>query len=985
MKSNEINYLTTIIGCFYFSPKTMTIKFLPFLLFICFPTLLTAQQFGGNPPSIKWMQINTDSLRVLFPKGHKQQALRVFNTSLYMNRYERSSIGSKTEKFNIILQPHTVISNGFVALAPFRSVFQTTPPSNPFSLGTNNWLSELSIHETWHALQNMNFKTGIGKTFHTLFGGTGQSFITHLLIPDWYWEGDAVFMETQLTREGRGRLPSFMAPFKSLWLADIGYTYAKIRNGSLKDLVPNKYALGYMMVGYGRNRYGYNFWQPVLQETLLNKHFIKKNNKQRAKRPFHLFKYGFYPLTAALKYNTGKRIKDFYQAANTHFKKQWQSSIKPKLRSSADTLKSPTPSTVLNYRYPTFTKEGELLAVKYGYAVNPAIVQINKDGNEHTITQIGNTLQHYYSYGGQKIVWAEYRPDIRWGWKSYSIIRLHDMQKNKTITLSHKSRYFSPALSTDGKRIIAVEATSENGCRLVLLDATDGHRIKTIPNPNHYFFTYPVFGNTKNIVIAGAKDSLSNMALVKTNIQTGKETNLTPFAPKAIGVPVNTKENIFFPAAYNNGIQLYALRKTNHQIYRIATRPMGNYSLAVDTTEDKIIFDEYTVNGFQLLSRKMDTSKWETVSSKDIKQIRNPYIAKALNHDQNGSILNKIPTKIHPSKSYHPIKHLFKVHSWSFLSLYPEISLFLQSGDLMGTLQAAAGAGYNLNENTPFVEANFLYGGIFPYLKAGVRKTFGRNAYLSESTPVYWDEMNWYSGFDIPLNISGNLYQRQLSIGGTFHHSTLNYHPSQQIKKQSKDISYYSARLSFNQLRHKTVQDIYPKFGLAFSLIYNHTLGKAGASQLTSNLNLFLPGIFPNHSLYFISAYSERKNSDKYKFNDNFSYAAGYHSVPYKGIYTLGVNYQMPILYPDIGLTWIYLLRVRLHGFYNYSHAELLPGLSSKYGTFRSAGLSLYFDTHLFNAVTVPIGIRYAQLFDTDPGAPGKDYKFSISFPINLF
>lgn len=197
-------------------------KHLLFLLFFC-PYIVHAQQFGGNPPSVKWMQIKTDSLQIIYPKGSKTKALQTLHTSLYVNRHERYSIGNKVQKFTILLQNNTVTSNGFVALSPFRAVFQTTPPSNNYSLGTNNWLNELSIHETWHALQNMNFKTGIGKTFHTLFGGNGQSFITSLLIPDWYWEGDAVFMETKLTNQGRGRLPSFMEPFKSLYYAGKDY------------------------------------------------------------------------------------------------------------------------------------------------------------------------------------------------------------------------------------------------------------------------------------------------------------------------------------------------------------------------------------------------------------------------------------------------------------------------------------------------------------------------------------------------------------------------------------------------------------------------------------------------------------------------------------------------------------------------------------------------------------------------------------------
>ena len=32
-------------------------------------TAATAQVFGGNPPSLKWRQLNTDTARIIFPMG----------------------------------------------------------------------------------------------------------------------------------------------------------------------------------------------------------------------------------------------------------------------------------------------------------------------------------------------------------------------------------------------------------------------------------------------------------------------------------------------------------------------------------------------------------------------------------------------------------------------------------------------------------------------------------------------------------------------------------------------------------------------------------------------------------------------------------------------------------------------------------------------------------------------------------------------------
>lgn len=111
----------------------------------------SAQEFGGNPSNIHWMQINTDTVRIIFPHGMETQAQQVANTVTYLNRYDRASIGNKELKINMVLQNRTVESNGFVSLSPFRSILEITPPSDNYSLGSAPWIPLLSMHEYRHA------------------------------------------------------------------------------------------------------------------------------------------------------------------------------------------------------------------------------------------------------------------------------------------------------------------------------------------------------------------------------------------------------------------------------------------------------------------------------------------------------------------------------------------------------------------------------------------------------------------------------------------------------------------------------------------------------------------------------------------------------------------------------------------------------------------------------------------------------------------
>ena len=79
----------------------------------------------------------------------------------------------------------------------------------------------------------------------------GLALAINASVPDWFYEGDAVYNETVHTQQGRGRIPFFLNQYKSLWKANINYSWMKLRNGSLKDYVPNHYPLGYLLVLHG--------------------------------------------------------------------------------------------------------------------------------------------------------------------------------------------------------------------------------------------------------------------------------------------------------------------------------------------------------------------------------------------------------------------------------------------------------------------------------------------------------------------------------------------------------------------------------------------------------------------------------------------------------------------------------------------------------------------------------------------------------------
>src|SRR5258705_5820911 len=263
---------------------------------------LFPQQFGGNPPSLKWKQIDDDTVRIIFPGEMDSSAQRISNIIHYLAKNNPAKLGNQLRKVNIVLQSQTTIANGYVSLAPFRSEFHITPVTNNFELGSISWPDALSVHEYRHVQQFNNFRNGLSNLFYYLFGESGWLVGINASVPGWFYEGDAVYNETITTRQGRGRIPFFVNQYKSLWLYDKDYSWMKLRNGSLKDYVPNHYPLGYLLVNYGREKYGLDFWSKVTKDA-------------------SAFKGLFYPFQKAVRRYSGVSYKTFRDEAFDYYKK----------------------------------------------------------------------------------------------------------------------------------------------------------------------------------------------------------------------------------------------------------------------------------------------------------------------------------------------------------------------------------------------------------------------------------------------------------------------------------------------------------------------------------------------------------------------------------------------------------------------------------------------------------------------------------------
>jgi hypothetical protein len=474
-------------------------------------TLFTISQLYGQlfepassvPPGTDWQQINTDTVRLVFPKGLEDQANRIVNMVHYQAANNLGSIGNRFRKTDIFLLNQTVISNGYVTVAPYHSKFYTTFPQRSF-YGSMDWLDILSIHEYRHALQFSNTMNGITKLTYYLTGEMLWGSAFSLAVPPWFFEGDAVMQETTLGFSGRGRTRSFSAELRTIGSLKKPFGYEKMVNGSFKDMIPNHYVLGYDMVKFGRSEFGNEIWKDVFKDATA-------------------YKGGLYPFSRSLKKRTGMRTPKFYRTMIENAPRpEFAELLYPRF---STTFQKSDPTS---YSLPRFQTNNSLFAVKESFNQAAKIVQIDlKNGNETPVVPVGFGMGEY-DVNDKLLVWSEITIDPRWSDRSYSNIWKHDLSTGKTTQLTDKTKLFAPVISPDGTRILVIEVDELMQNSLIILDASTGKQLEKISNPEAFNFRYPVWQGNDQAILVAQKNNRN--AIIRIDLNSGEHRELVPFS-----------------------------------------------------------------------------------------------------------------------------------------------------------------------------------------------------------------------------------------------------------------------------------------------------------------------------------------------------------------------------------------------------------------------------------------------------------------------
>ncbi|MDN3582700.1 TolB family protein [Mucilaginibacter flavus] len=936
---------------------------LPVLLAVA--SVANAQEFGGNPPSIKWKQINTPAAKVIFPAGMDSAGNSVANIVQQMNGFIKPTIGNKQKQISIVLQNQTTIANAYVGLAPFRSEFFLTPEQNSFDIGSLPWQQQLAIHEFRHVQQYNNFNVGVSRFMRIVFGEGGQAFANDLSVPNWFFEGDAVFNETHVSEQGRGRLPYFYNGYRALWVANKDYSYMKLRNGSYRDYVPDHYPLGYMLVSYGRDKYGDDIWRKITHDAAG-------------------FYTGFYPFQNAVKKYTGTSFKSFTNQAFDHFKNQF----------ADDLLKASTTKDIkqgkhfdADREYPAFVDDSTLIYMKSSYDHVPAFTV--KTGNtERKLSTRSYSLDNYFDYHKGMIVYASYRPDLRWGYRDYSELMLLDVKTGQEHRITRKAKYFSPAFRADGKSIVAVQVGPSGKSDLHILDL-DGKLLKAVPNQHKLFFTYPKFYGDNELITA-VRNPEGKMTLVLINITTGEPQYLLPFTYKPIGFTALKGDTVYFTSTAEKQDRLFALMISTKRFFELlptsGDATIGSYQPAL--SDHKMAWVGFTANGYSITEANKKDLKW--VDATDVyTNTKLPLLGiSAIGKDSSANILGAIVDKPLAVTNYSKAHGLFNFHSLIPNISDPNYSFAITGENVLNTFQSEISFNYNSNEGYKQFGFEGVYGALFPYISAGADYTLDRRGF-TKGNFVYWNETQLHAGLEVPLVLSQGKNFTGLTFGSDLYFNSTNFQQAYAAQFADKRYTYLNNYISFSNQTQRAKKNIYAPFAQSISFNYKTAVSGTNATQFLASGNFYFPGLVTNHSFVINLAHQEKSKDNVISYSNDFPFSKGYTAENLDVMNKVGVNYHFPIAYPDGGFgNLFYLLRLRGAVFFDYTHAKednLLINGKNFNQNFRSAGGTLYFDTKFFNQNSVSFGVRYSRLLDEDIfGGTGRN-RIELVLPVTFF
>ena len=906
------------------------------------------------PFSVKWRKMVSPNFNVFFEKEMDSVANYTINYLENNLKKIKQNPEDKIRKTNIILHGQNSVSNAFVTSSPRRSEFYANArPESGHFLHNNNWIDLLVDHEYRHIVQReLAYNETFNKTAHYLFGQSFASALSRSTMPIWYWEGDAVDFETRKSKYGRGRVPRFTLTSKMNVLSRNKLKYDKQILGSYKDKTPSLYESGYLMVKYLKDKYGVETFNKIVNTA----------NKQ-AFLPF--------PFYRSLKKETGLNYRQLYAKSIEGF-------IESDFIEEKVSFNIRGKEKYYDFKYPTELQNGKVATIRQGLGGYKEIHLINK-GGENKKLMVPGRVNDFERIPSSKntIGWIEFDKDPRWDKRTFSVIKIYDVEQKKLISKSKKSFYSSFDISPSGGKIIALNNRVKGSQVLCLYDKNFNEE-KTI-NLKGGTFSQIKFLNEKNLVglktLNGIKTvfTFSLMEEKYTKIKATKEN---------IGWPTLKGEWLIYSSQKDGVEEVFFYNIYTKKTYILPGNTFGRYYPSISKDGNNLFYSQMTRFGFDIQSKKINMNELKEVTT--IKEIDYK--------------VSEMGLKNYEIKKLNPFLHFMRPINWGLTDYgfdtrgVEYLTLGLESRNLFGTLIFNGGYkidtrdkkhkrffGLSLQALYPIIDFSISGSKDYYYQDLILNNSEGLPVDTVENADINFTAKDITIGVRLPLSFTKGKYYTNLTIRSDYTNSNYFNYFTKSLSSTSAEFplgierkrNYYGGLIYFSR-RHKTSKrNVYTPYEQTLILESRKTTNNSNynGSYLRSDIYLAFPGLSKNHSLRGKFRYEKQKHVN-YSFRRNIDFVYGYkNSFLFSEFSGWGVEYENPLVYPEFGLgPLFYIQRIRLISFINSGNVVGLvnSSLGEVKETPLSFGVEIKFDINLFRQSSIfDLGIRYSYVTKT--------------------
>jgi hypothetical protein len=688
------------------------------------------------------------------------------------------------------------------------------------------------------------------------------------------------------------------------------------------------YELGYYLVGHNRYKFGPAVWEMPISHV--------------ARKPFTLV-----PFSSGIRKASGFGKLGLYNETMFDLFEIW--------KQQADSLKytpyeqlSPEKITYTNYYSPQIADDGSVIALRTSKDDVRRIVRIT-DHKEEVLFTPASMLENSLSASDSLVVWSEYRPDPRWSNRDYSVVMTGNIRTGEVKQLIQNSRYFSPSVNLESKRIAVIESSLEGSSSLVLLDAADGRVLFSYTSDTLSFQTPFCLPSTD--IIAAVAVGNHGKSIVLVNMQGAKVVEqFIHFAYDDISITDAVQGALLFSAGKSGISNIFKFDVLSFETLQLTSSKYGANDAVFDG-QMGIVYSDYTSNGFRIV-RLTRENQWKV-----------PYGEVEHSGYQLADLLSgmsvynidkaSIPDSAYVSRPYRKGLNLFNLHSWVPLSgsienLNANPGLNLMSQNTLSTAVTTFQYTYNTNEQTSRYEFGFEYHGWYPVLTVNASNEYRRGIAQKDEQllNISWYENTLSLGAYVPLQYHAGPWIKGLV-------SSLNYQLTdrrmdKEIPLRFRDPLTHSVSYGLYgfSLYRRSERDLMPRLGISVQSIFRHTVeAQLPANQFFTNLNVYVPGVIKNHGIKLNASFEEQKPGTLL-YGQYIFFPRGYTDLFYLKNYSLKMDYAAPLWYPDWVLpTVFYLKRIRggvfadaYMGYFKTSEAKLY-----------SAGAELLTDWHFLN------------------------------------